>query len=118
MCCSVLLFRQSGPAHVLVAEGCRRKGTEVRGGEFLHVRCHPHRLGGEGARLTAQVVEVLEGVAQAHYAGDNVHDGPEPVRVDERSLVGLEPAHLHDRHLALEGLHVGRVHLSCARRWE
>ena len=63
-----------------------------------------------------QVVEVLEGVAKAHDAGDHVHDGPEPVGVDERSLVGLEPAHLHDRHLALKGLHVGRVHLSCARQ--
>ena len=101
-----------------MAEGCRRKGTEVRGGEFLHVRVLSQTALGAGARLTAQVVEVLEGVAQAHDAGDDVHDGPEPVRVDERSLVGLEPAHLHDRHLALEGLQVGRVHLSCARRWE
>ena len=64
------------------------------------------------------MVEVLEGVAQAHDAGDNVDDGPEPVRVDEVRLVRLEPAHLHDRHLALKGLQVGRVHLPCARRWE
>ena len=76
------------------------------------------RAKGGGGRLTTEMVEVLDGVAQAHDAGDNVDDGPEPVRVDEVSLVRLEPAHLHDRHLALEGLQVGRVHLPCARRWE
>ena len=51
-----------------------QEGSRGESGELLHVCAGHEQLRGEGGgrRLTTEVVEVLEGVAQAHDAGDDV----------------------------------------------